>query len=113
MSPFSVGELVVVRYGKRQGQKGTILRTQQTDVYEVKVEDGTVLFFSSKGLSATKTLQQREKELQFLLATSEGREELQALALRYATASGRLRPPRTSAVTYVLVHEREQGWISG
>jgi hypothetical protein len=58
-----------------------------------------------------RTLQQRERELQFLLATPTGREELQKLATRYATKSGRLHPPGKSAVTYILVYERELGLI--
>ena len=59
----------------------------------------------------TKTLQQREKELQSLLATPAGREELQQLETRYHAANGRLRPQRTSVITYILVHERERGLI--
>ncbi len=58
-----------------------------------------------------KALQQRERELQALLATLSGREELQQLESRYQAASGRLRPPRTSLITYILVHEREQGLL--
>ncbi len=61
----------------------------------------------------TKTLQQREKELQSLLSTPEGQAELEALASRYYAAGGRARPPRTSVVTYLLVHERERGMIEG
>jgi hypothetical protein len=64
-------------------------------------------------MSAKKTLPEREKELRQLLATPAGREELQGLASRYGAASGRLRPAGTSVVTYILVHEREQGLISG
>jgi hypothetical protein len=59
------------------------------------------------------TLQEREKELRSLLATPAGREELQELASRYHAASGKLRPAGTSVITYILVHEREQGLISG
>jgi len=55
------------------------------------------------------TFQQREKELQTLLATPTGRKELQDLASRYATLSGKLRPPGKSAVTFILVYERERG----
>ena len=58
-----------------------------------------------------KTLEQRQKELQSLLATPAGREELQELASRYHAASGRLKPAGTSAITYILVYEREQGLI--
>lgn len=59
----------------------------------------------------TNTVQARERELQSLLATPAGREVLQELASRYATMSGRLRPPGKSAVTYILVYERELGLI--
>jgi hypothetical protein len=59
-----------------------------------------------------KNLQQRQKELQALIVTPTGREELQQLASRYARASGKLRPAGKSAVTYILVHERVQGLIT-
>jgi hypothetical protein len=58
-----------------------------------------------------KTLLEREKELQALLRTAEGRAEIEALAVRYCAAGGRDRPPRTSVVTYILVHERQRGLI--
>jgi hypothetical protein len=58
-----------------------------------------------------KSLQEREKELQALLATPAGREELQEIASRAHATSGRLRPAGTSAVTYILVHERAKGLI--
>jgi hypothetical protein len=60
-----------------------------------------------------KTLPQREKELQSLLATEAGRQELQQLEDRCRAAGGGPRPPRTSVVTYILVHERSRGLISG
>jgi hypothetical protein len=60
---------------------------------------------------AKKTLPEREKELQALLATPSGREELRELGSRYHTASGRLRPGNASVITYILVHERERGLI--
>jgi hypothetical protein len=50
MTRFSVGEQVIIRYGRHQGQKATIMKSQPSDAYKVKVEDGTVLFYSSKGL---------------------------------------------------------------
>jgi hypothetical protein len=59
-----------------------------------------------------KTLQQREKELQALLTTEAGREELQVLVARYQEAGGRVRPEGTSLVTYILVHEREHGLLA-
>jgi redox-sensitive bicupin YhaK (pirin superfamily) len=51
---FSVGDQVIIRYGRHQGQKGKIIKSQQADVYEVRVEDGSVLFFSGKGLDKEK-----------------------------------------------------------
>jgi hypothetical protein len=59
-----------------------------------------------------KTLQQREKELQSLLASPAGRTELHELESRYHEASNRFRPSKASVVTYILVHERERGLIS-
>jgi hypothetical protein len=64
-------------------------------------------------MSEAKALDVRQRELQALLATPAGREELESLAARYAAASGRLRPTRTSLITYILVHERERGLIDG
>ena len=63
-------------------------------------------------MTAKKTLQEREKELQSLLANPAGQEELQKLASRYNTATGKVRPAGRSAITYILVHERVQGLIS-
>jgi hypothetical protein len=64
-------------------------------------------------MSSMKTLQEREKELQALVSTPEGRQRIQELASRYNAASGKLRPAGTSAITYILVHERQQGLIGG
>jgi hypothetical protein len=58
-----------------------------------------------------KTIQQREKELQSLLANSKGRKDLQELESRYRAASGRVRPGKASVITYILIYEREQGLI--
>jgi hypothetical protein len=60
-----------------------------------------------------KTLDVRQKELQTLLTTPSGRAELERLAAQYAAASGRLRPARTSLITYIVVHERERGLVAG
>jgi hypothetical protein len=60
-----------------------------------------------------KTLPEREKELQSLLATPRGRAELQELESRYAAAGGGRRPGRASIITYLLVFEREHGLIRG
>jgi phage-related tail protein len=58
-----------------------------------------------------KTLPEREKELQALLATSEGRAALQELDAQYHAASGKVRPAKASVITYILVHERQRGLI--
>jgi ribosomal protein L24 len=50
MTRFAVGEQVLVRYGKHQGKKATIIKTQLAEIYKVKVEDGWVVFYSGKGL---------------------------------------------------------------
>jgi hypothetical protein len=50
MTRFSVGEQVIIRYGRHQGQKATVLKSLPDYSYRVKAEDGTVLFFTSKGL---------------------------------------------------------------
>jgi hypothetical protein len=50
MTHFSVGQHVIIRYGMQQCQKATILKCGHPDTYMVKVADGSVRFFSSKGL---------------------------------------------------------------
>jgi hypothetical protein len=62
-------------------------------------------------MPTTKTLHEREKELQSLLANAAGKQQLLALAARYHAISGNPQPPRTSVITYILVHERERGLI--
>jgi hypothetical protein len=64
-------------------------------------------------MTPKKTLQEREKELRSLLATTAGQEEIQELTSRYCRVSGKLKPASTSAITYIIVHEREQGLIDG
>jgi hypothetical protein len=63
-------------------------------------------------MTPKKSLPQRERELQSLLATPQGRDELQELAARYSAASGKVRPEGASIITYILVYERERGLIS-
>jgi hypothetical protein len=62
-------------------------------------------------MQATKTVQQREKELQSLLVNAAGKQQLQDLASQYQSASGNPHASRTSVITYILVHERERGLI--
>jgi hypothetical protein len=64
-------------------------------------------------MQPTKTLQQREKELQSLLANAAGKQQLQELAAQYHAVSGNPQPARASVITYILVHERERGLIVG
>jgi hypothetical protein len=62
-------------------------------------------------MTPKKTLPQRQKELQCLLATPVGRQELLEMELRYHAISGKVRPKNTSVITYILVHERVQGLL--
>ena len=64
-------------------------------------------------MQAKKTLRQREQELQALLATPAGRDELRALGDRYAASGGGVRPEGASVITYILVAERGRGIIGG
>jgi hypothetical protein len=59
-----------------------------------------------------KSRDEREKELQALIATPEGREELERLAARYESEGGGHRPQRASVITYILVHERARGLVA-
>ena len=63
-------------------------------------------------MTVKKSLREREKELQTLLATPAGHDELEDLESRYAAQGAGLRAERTSLITYILVHERERGLIS-
>ena len=63
-------------------------------------------------MNPKKTLQQRETELRALLATPAGQTELLELESRYHEISGKLKPAKTSVITFILVHEREWGMIS-
>jgi hypothetical protein len=50
MTRFAVGEQVVIRYGRQQGHKAIILPSRWPDAYKVRVEDGSIRFYSGKGL---------------------------------------------------------------
>ena len=50
MTHFAVGEHVVIRWGKQQGQKATIIKSMPADEYKLKIEDGSIRYFSGKGL---------------------------------------------------------------
>jgi hypothetical protein len=62
-------------------------------------------------MSKTRTLAEREAELQALMATPDGQDRLEEIADGYRNDGGRARPPRTSVITYILVHERQDGLI--
>jgi hypothetical protein len=51
MTCFSEGDRVIIRFGKRQGQQGEVIKSRTADVYQVRSADGCVLFFSGKGLA--------------------------------------------------------------
>jgi hypothetical protein len=59
----------------------------------------------------TKTRLEREKELQALIRTPQGRAALEELARSCQADGGTVRPERTSVITYILVHERQLGLI--
>jgi hypothetical protein len=64
-------------------------------------------------MPAQKTLHEREVELQAVIGKPSGRDELEAMAAKYQASGGKSRPPRTSVITYILVHERSKGLIGG
>ena len=64
-------------------------------------------------ISPKKSLRQRQAELQSLIATPAGREELRRLGERCHAASGRVRPAGASVIAYILVYERDRDLIAG
>jgi hypothetical protein len=48
---FSEGDEGIIRFWKRQGQKGKIIDSRTAHVYQVRAQDGCILFFSGKGLA--------------------------------------------------------------
>ena len=58
-----------------------------------------------------KSRDEREKELQALIATSAGRAELERLVARYQSEGGSHKPERASPITYILVYERDKGLV--
>jgi len=60
-----------------------------------------------------KTIHERQNELQALLVTPMGQEELRKLEARYVAVGERLRSSKESVITYILVHERTRGRIAG
>ena len=62
-------------------------------------------------MKKTKTLAERERELQAFMSAPEGPDRLDRIADGYRNDGGRARPPHSSVITYILVHERESGLI--
>lgn len=54
MTRFALGEQVIIRFGRHQGQKASIIKVQLADSYTVRIEDGFVRFYSGKGLEKAK-----------------------------------------------------------
>ena len=50
MTHFSVGDQVIIRWGRQQGQKAEILKSLLADEYKVKIEDGSIRYFAGRGL---------------------------------------------------------------
>lgn len=59
MTHFSVGDRVIIRWGYQQGHEAKIIKNPQADVFKVKIDDGSVLFFSGKGLEMQVEAEQR------------------------------------------------------
>src|SRR6516165_8378742 len=118
MTDFSVGDHVIIRYGLQQDQKATIVKCRHPDTYLVRFEDGTVRFYSGKGMArADGEFESSNRPAQLvsgtMLATPAGRAELQELDARYCAESGKVRSAKTSIITYILIHERLRGAIAG
>lgn len=64
-------------------------------------------------MSTKKTLHERELELQALIISPCGRNELETIAARYQEEGERPRPEHLSVITYIIVHERAEGLIVG
>lgn len=54
MTHFAVGDHVVIRWGRQQGQKAEIIKSLLAGEYKVKIEGGAVSYFSGKGLEKAK-----------------------------------------------------------
>jgi hypothetical protein len=64
-------------------------------------------------MSKQRTLEVRQAELQKMMTSPGGRKVLEALASLYQATSGKTRPPTTSVITFIIVHERSKGLITG
>jgi hypothetical protein len=51
MVHFSAGDQVIIRFGRRQDQQGTIVECRPGHVYKVRAKDGSVHYFTDKGLA--------------------------------------------------------------
>ena len=62
MVHFSAGDQVIIRFGRRQDQQGTVVECQPANVYKVRAQDGSVHFFSEKGLARAAETPKRPPE---------------------------------------------------
>jgi hypothetical protein len=51
MVAFSIGDQVIIRFGARADQLGTIIKSGPGNAYTVRAEDGSVHNFTEKGLA--------------------------------------------------------------
>ena len=56
MEPFSVGDRVVIRQGERGGQNAEVVAAQPAEVYQVRMPDGSVGFYSGRQLTGMKEI---------------------------------------------------------
>lgn len=62
-------------------------------------------------MNKLKTVLERQKELQAMLASPSGKKQLQELEAKCYAVSGKPKATKTSIITYILVSERAQGLI--
>ena len=60
MVRFSNGDQVILRFGRRQDQQGTIIESRPGNLYKVQAADGSVHFFTDKGLARGREAAERD-----------------------------------------------------
>ncbi len=50
MQRFAVGDQVIIRYGKRAGTSATVIKVLPDQSYQVRSDEGAVMFFTGAGL---------------------------------------------------------------
>jgi hypothetical protein len=90
-----------------------VIENSQTEAQLMAGNHRLAFFFLGFPMTPKKTLQEREKELRALLATTAGQQELQELASRYCTASGELNRPAVPPSPTSWSTRGAKGLISG